>query len=99
MVVVVAAKSEDFLEATDGRLIVLPTVLSKKTFHQPCLRQIRRYVQNPVEKDLGNLPPFLGESASRMPSIHSENRVITMSLRSGVFLGDFMSEKHLQYAH
>jgi len=40
-------------------MVVFSTVLSQETFHEPCFGEIRRNVENPVKKDLGDFPTFL----------------------------------------
>jgi len=54
-----AAKTDDFSIATDGCMVIVTTVLSQETLHEPCLGEIRRNVENPIKKDLCDLPAFL----------------------------------------
>ena len=53
-----AAKSDDFSITFDRGLFVFTTVVSEMTFHQPGFRMAWINSENPVEKDLGDVPTF-----------------------------------------
>ncbi len=75
-----SAKGDDFLIAEDGGMFIISAVVSKMTFHQPCFRVARVNAENPVEKDLGDLPPFFGHRTRSVRSIDSDLGVISASI-------------------
>jgi hypothetical protein len=64
MHIVMTTKIDDFAITIDSRLLILSTVLTEVSLHQPgfCVPWI--YLQNLVEKDFGNIPSFLGNCPS-----------------------------------
>ena len=70
------AEIDDSSVATNGRVIVLTTVLAQKPLHQPCLGELRRNIQNSIEKNLRNLPPFLGDCTGSMSPINADKGVL-----------------------
>ena len=60
MYVVMTAKIDDFAITIDSRLLILSTVMTEVSLHQPGFCVLGIYLQNLVEKDLGNIPSFLG---------------------------------------
>lgn len=77
---VVTTKCDDLAVAFDRRKAVIVAVLAKKTLHQPRLGMARIDVQDSVEKDLGNVPSFLGDCAGDVPTIHPNHRVFTVGI-------------------
>jgi hypothetical protein len=59
MHLVMTAKIDDFAITIDSRLLILSTVLTEVPLHQPGFCVLWIYLQNLVEKDLGNIPSFL----------------------------------------
>jgi len=60
MYVVMTAKIDDFAITIDSRLLILSTVMTEVPLHQPGFCVLGIYLQNLVEKDLGNIPSFFG---------------------------------------
>jgi len=84
-----AAKADYFSIATDGRVIVISTILTEKTLHEPGLRKVRGNIENPVEKNLSNFPTFFRNRPRCVSPIDTNNRVLGMPLwRSRVDSGD-----------
>ena len=52
------AKIDDFSVAVDGCSFIFTAVVSKMTFHQPCLGMVWIDLQNAIDKYLGNFPTF-----------------------------------------
>lgn len=59
-------------------MIVFPTVLAKKTLHQPRFRQHWGNIENTVEKDLRNFPAFFRNRTGSVSAIHTNDRVFGM---------------------
>jgi hypothetical protein len=72
-----SAKGDDFSIAVDGGLFIISAVVSKMTLHQPGFRVARVNAENPVEKDLGDLPPFFGHRTGSVRPIDSDLGVIS----------------------
>jgi hypothetical protein len=58
-------------------LFIISAVLSQVTFHQPGFSVARINAENPVKKDLRDLPPLFRHRTGSMRSIDSDLRVIS----------------------
>ena len=72
-----SAKCYDFPVAVDRRLVIISAMLSKMTFHQPGFRVARINAQNPVKKDLSDIPSFFGHRTCSVRPINSDLGVIS----------------------
>jgi hypothetical protein len=88
---IAAAKVEDFSVAPGSCALVVTTVLAQKTLHQPGFGEVGRDVENSIEKDLSDLPTFLGNCSSRVSSIDSDDRVFGMESTLTRFAGSCRS--------
>ncbi len=59
MMNVVTAESDDFLIAMNCRLVVLMTVVTEQSFHEPRFSMVGIYIENSLEKNFRYLPTFL----------------------------------------
>ena len=94
MAEIIAAEMDDFPITTNGGVVVLAAILSKKTFHQPCLCEPWRNIEDSIKKDLRNLPAFFGNCAGGMPPINADNRVFRLASCWSRFCGSLIVEKH-----
>ena len=67
-----ATKVQNFAVTVDRCLLIFTTVMSKVTFHQPCLSMMWVDLQNTVNENLGNFPSFFGNSTSSVRPINTD---------------------------
>ena len=77
---IVSAECDDLSVAFHGGQIVFVTVVAQESLHEPRFSVMRIDVENPIEKDLGNVPAFFGDCASDMPPVDANHRVVTSGL-------------------
>ncbi len=77
---VVPTECDDFLVTMNCRLVVLMTVMAEQSFHEPCFGMVWIDIQDFLEKDLRDLPPFFGNGPSCMTSINANHRVILVGV-------------------
>lgn len=80
MVNVVATERDDFLVAMNCRLVIFMAMMAEQTFHKPCFSMVRINVENFFEKDLSDLPSFLGNCPSCMTSVDANHRIILVRI-------------------
>ena len=61
-----AAKSDDFAITVDRSSFIFSTMMSDVTLHQPRLGMVRINLQDTIDKDLRNFPPFFGNCTRRV---------------------------------
>jgi len=61
-----ATKIDDFAVTVDSSLFIFTTVMSEVALHQPCLGMVWIYLQDSIDKDLCNFPPFFGNRTGCM---------------------------------
>lgn len=66
------AKVDNFPITIDCCLFIFTTMMSQMTLHQPRFGMVWIYRQDAVEKNLCNLPSFLGNCASSMGTIDTD---------------------------
>jgi len=71
-----AAKIDDFAVAVDRSLFIFTTVMSEVALHQPRLGMVWINLQNTVDKDLGNFPPFFGNRTCCVRPIDADLRIL-----------------------
>jgi len=55
----VTAESDHFLVAMNCRLVILMTVVTEQSFHEPCFSMVGIHIENSLEKYFRYLPTFL----------------------------------------
>ena len=83
---IVSAERDDLSIAFHGGKIIFVTVVTKESLHEPCFGVTRIYVENPIEKDLGDVPSFLGDCAGDVTPVHANHRVVSSGLVNWVRL-------------
>jgi hypothetical protein len=83
---IVSAERDDLSIAFHGGKTIFVTVVTKESLHEPCFGVTRIYVENPIEKNLGDVPSFLGDCAGDMTPVHANHRVVTSGLVNWVRL-------------
>ena len=73
MTQIMSAKADDFSIAADGFMLVQVTVVKQVSLHEPRFRVARIYVENSIEKDLGDLPSFFRDRACSMTPVDGYN--------------------------
>jgi len=76
-----AAKVDDFSITVDGSLLILATVMSQMTFHQPCFGVMRIHIQNAINENLSDFPSFFGNRACCVRSIDTDLRILVAVIR------------------
>jgi len=71
-----AAKIDDFAVTVDRSLFIFTTVMSEVALHQPRLSMVWINLQNTVDKDLGNFPPFFGNRTCCVRPINADLRIL-----------------------
>ena len=71
-----SAKVDDFAVTVDRSLFIFTTVMSKMTFHQPRLGMVWIYLQDAIDKYLGNFPTFLGNRTCCMRPVDADLRIL-----------------------
>lgn len=69
-------KVDDFSIAMNRGVIILSAVLPEESLHQPRFGELRRNIENSIEKDFRDFPSFLGNGSRRVPPINPNNRVL-----------------------
>ena len=77
---IVPAECDDLSVAFHGGQIVFVTVVAQESLHEPRFSVVRVDVENPIEKDLGNVPAVLGDCAGDVASVDANHRVVTSGL-------------------
>jgi hypothetical protein len=77
---IVTAERDDLSIAFNGGKIIFVTVVAKESLHEPRFSMMRIHFENPIEKDLGDVPPFLGDCAGDVTAVHANHRVVTSGL-------------------
>jgi hypothetical protein len=61
-----AAKSDDFAITVHRGSLIFATMMSDMTLHQPRLGMLRINLQDTIDKDFRNFPPFFGNCTRRV---------------------------------
>ena len=77
---IVSAECDDLSVAFDGGQIVFVTVVAHESLHEPRFSVVRIDVENPIEKDLGNVPAFFRDCAGDVAPVDANHRVVTSGL-------------------
>jgi hypothetical protein len=83
---IVPAECDDLSIAFHSGKVIFVTVVTKESLHEPCFGMTRIYVENPIEKNLGDVPSFLGDCAGDVTPVHANHRVVASGLVNGVRL-------------
>jgi hypothetical protein len=75
-----AAKIDDFAVTVDCSLFIFTTVMSEVALHQPRLGMVWIDLQNTVDKDLGNFPPFFGNRTCRVRPVNADLRILVAAI-------------------
>jgi hypothetical protein len=78
MVDIMAAQCDHFFVAMDRGFVVFVTVVTEQTLHQPGFGMVWIDIENPIKKDLGDLPPFFRNRSSGVTPIDANHRVIVV---------------------
>ena len=77
---IVPAECDDLSIALHSRQVVFVAVVAQEPLHEPGLGVVGIHVENSVEKNLGNVPSFLGYCAGDMTPIDADHRVVARGL-------------------
>jgi len=77
---IVPAECDDLSIALHSRQVVFVAVVAQEPLHEPGLGVVGIHVENSVEKNLGNVPSFLGDCAGDVTPVHANHRVVTSGL-------------------
>jgi len=77
---IVPAECNDLSIAFHGGQVVFVAVVAQESFHEPRFSMVGIYVENPIEKNLGNVPSFFGDCAGDVTPVDADHRVVTRGL-------------------
>jgi hypothetical protein len=75
-----ATKIDDFAVTVDRSLFIFTTVMSEVALHQPRLGMVWINLQNTVDKDFGNFPPFFGNRTCCVRSVDADLRILVAAI-------------------
>ncbi len=83
------AKIDDFSITIDSSLFIFSTVMTEVALHQPGLGVVRIYLQDSIEEDFGDIPPFLRDCPRSVRTINPNLRVLFEFFYSRFAVEDF----------
>lgn len=83
---IMPAECDDLSIAFHRRKIILVAVVTEKPLHEPRFSVSGIHVENPVEKNLGDVPSFLGDCAGDVTAINANHRVVATGVVNWVRL-------------
>jgi hypothetical protein len=77
---IVPAECDDLSVTFHGGQVVFVAVVAQESLHEPRFSVVGVDVENPIEKDLGNVPAFFRDCAGDVPSVDANHGVVTTGL-------------------